>query len=388
MNDRSVVTIEHGSLDLLLVALQQEGYSTIAPTIRDGSIVYDTIATSLDLPIGWIDEQEAGHYRLKNRKHQSYFSYTVGPHSWKRFLFPPAQTLFRAGKNNGSFEIHDPSEEEKGRHQPKYAFFGVRSCELNAIGILDTILLKGNFIDAQYKARREGVFIVAVNCVDAGGTCFCASMNTGPQCTSGFDLALTEILQKHSSYFVVEIGSERGSKMLKNIPSRPAGEKEITAITKAMNRAAQQMGRTVKTTDLPQLLTDNLEHPEWDAVAQRCLTCTNCTMVCPTCFCTTVEDVTDLTGANAERVRKWDSCFTMEFSYIHGGSVRSSASARYRQWLTHKFSSWKQQFGTFGCVGCGRCITWCPVGIDITEELNIIQNGQHTTIRRKNHGNS
>jgi ferredoxin len=92
-------------------------------------------------------------------------------------------------------------------------------------------------------------------------------------------------------------------------------------------------------------------------------------MACPTCFCSSVEDTSDLTGEHAERWQKWDSCFNPDFSYIHGGEVRKTTASRYRQWMTHKLSTWFDQFGTSGCVGCGRCITWCPVGIDLTEEV-------------------
>jgi ferredoxin len=136
------------------------------------------------------------------------------------------------------------------------------------------------------------------------------------------------------------------------------------------------MGRAMETDGLPALLARNPEHPRWAQVAERCLTCGNCTLSCPTCFCHTVEDVADLAGTTAERVRRWDSCFTSEFSYIHGGSVRPSARSRYRQWLTHKLSAWHDQFGTSGCVGCGRCITWCPAKIDITEEVHAIREGR------------
>jgi sulfhydrogenase subunit beta (sulfur reductase) len=136
------------------------------------------------------------------------------------------------------------------------------------------------------------------------------------------------------------------------------------------------MGRTLDTADIKALLYRNYEHPRWDNAAARCLTCGNCTMVCPTCFCTTVEDVTDLKGEHAERWQKWDSCFTMDFSYIHGGIIRSSPKARYRQWMTHKLATWIDQFGTSGCVGCGRCITWCPVAIDITEEVRAIRESE------------
>ena len=136
------------------------------------------------------------------------------------------------------------------------------------------------------------------------------------------------------------------------------------------------MGRSMDTCNIKDLFYRNLEHPRWNNVAERCLTCANCTMVCPTCFCTTIEDVTDLTGEHAERWRKLDSCFTMDFSYIHGGSVRASTKSRYRHWITHKLATWIDQFGTSGCVGFGRCITWCPVAIDITEEVHAIRKSE------------
>ncbi len=95
--------------------------------------------------------------------------------------------------------------------------------------------------------------------------------------------------------------------------------------------------------------------------------------MCPTCFCTDTEDVTDLTGDHAERWRRWDSCFSLDFSFVHGGTIRSSTRSRYRQWLTHKLGTWWAQFGESGCVGCGRCIAWCPVGIDLTEEVAALE---------------
>jgi ferredoxin len=198
-------------------------------------------------------------------------------------------------------------------------------------------------------------------------------MNTGPQVTFGFDLALTEVIESERHYFVVEVGTERGEEVLHEVPHRQASEEEKAAAARVVAQTAAQMGRTMDTSDIKDLLYRNYEHPRWDEVANRCLTCGNCTMVCPTCFCTTVEDTTDLTGDHAERWRVWDSCFTLDFSYIHGGSVRASGKSRYRQWLTHKLATWIDQFGTSGCVGCGRCITWCPVAIDITEEVRAIR---------------
>jgi ferredoxin len=157
------------------------------------------------------------------------------------------------------------------------------------------------------------------------------------------------------------------------LPHRHATEEEIAAAERVVDRTRGQMGRTLETNGLKELLQTNANHPRWDEVSERCLTCGNCTNVCPTCFCTTIDDTTDLSGTTAERVRRWDSCFTLDFSYTHGGSVRSSARSRYRQWMTHKLAHWVDQFGSSGCVGCGRCITWCPVGIDITEEAAAIR---------------
>jgi ferredoxin len=280
--------------------------------------------------------------------------------------------LWQARRNGSGFQTL-----EEGREIPKYAFIGVRSCELHAIAIQDKVFLQGNHVDPAYKARREGVFVVAVNCGQAAGTCFCVSMNTGPKAKSGFDIALTEVLEGQRHYFVAEVGTEAGTEALQEIPHREATAKEKAAAEGTVAQAAAQMGRTLDTTGIKELLYQNYDHPRWDDVAKRCLTCGNCTMVCPTCFCSTVEDYTDLKGEHAERLRKLDSCFTMDFSYIHGGSIRASAKSRYRQWMTHKLATWIDQFGTSGCVGCGRCITWCPVGIDITAEVRAIRESKH-----------
>jgi len=221
--------------------------------------------------------------------------------------------------------------------------------------------------------RRENALIIAVNCSQAGGTCFCVPMNAGRKVEAGFDLSLTEILEGGPHYFVAQPGTELGKEIFSEVPHREADPGEIAAAESIVKRTAGQMGRSMETADIKGLLYRNYEHPRWDNVAARCLTYGNCTAVCPTCFCTTVEDMTDLAGQHAERWQKWDFCFTMDFSYIHGGSVRSSAKSRYRQWMTHKLATWIDQFGTSGCVGCGRCITWCPVAIDITEEVRAIR---------------
>jgi len=346
----------------------RRSYQPVGPTVRDGAIIYDEIRATADLPVGWTDEQEAGVYRLKRRDDQALFGYVVGPHSWKRFLHPPARRLWRAEREGSG--VRFISEEEK---PPRYALIGVRACELRAMAIQDKVFLEGVHVDASYQARRKNLFIVAVNCGQAGKTCFCVSMQAGPKATAGFDLAVTEVLEGARHYFVVEEGSAEGSDLLREVQTRPAAVAETETADRIVAKTAGQMGRTMETAGVKELLYQNYDHPRWDNVAERCLTCGNCTMVCPTCFCTTVEEVTDLSGEHAERWQKWDSCFTIDFSYVHGGSVRASSKSRYRQWLTHKLATWQDQFGSSGCVGCGRCITWCPVGIDITEEVRAIR---------------
>lgn len=360
--------VQRKDFQSLFDILIQKGYNTYAPTLRDNAVAIDEVSSVDDLPIGWLDKQDGGTYRLIKNDKPTLFGYVCGPESWKKELYPPEKKMFEVHRDSRSFKVQKQDDEP-----PKKAFIGVRACELNALAIHDKILMQGEYIDLDYKRRRENSIIIAVNCTRAGGTCFCVSMNTGPKATSGFDLSLTEVFENDRHFFLVETGSEIGNEILNDLPKNKATEAEIETAENAIRNAASQMGRTLDTDGIDKLLYDNLEHPRWNEVSSRCLSCGNCTMVCPTCFCITVEDYTDLTGQQAQRQRKWDSCFTVDFSYIYGGSIRTSARSRYRQWMTHKLAGWVEQFGRLGCVGCGRCITWCPVGIDITEEARIIR---------------
>ena len=357
------VVLAKSELQQIFDALGAAGYTIIGPTMSQEAIVYEEIDRIDALPIGWTDEQGPGYYRLRSREDGRFFGFGLGPQSWKRYLYPPRLTLFRTSRNGAGFEIDAELE------TPQYAFIGARACELAAIAKQDRIFLEGAFQEPHYRARRERAFILAVNCTEPGGTCFCQSMGIGPSCDTGFDLALTEL----DSTFLISVGSEVGADMLAGCDWRPAGAFELDKARRLLTEAEEKMGRTMETADLPGLLYDNLEHPRWDETAERCLSCMNCTMVCPTCFCVDVQDVSDLTGDQTERVRLWDSCFNPDFSHVHGGNIRPNIRSRYRQWLTHKLASWIDQFGSSGCVGCGRCITWCPVGIDLTEEVAVIR---------------
>ena len=370
--------VDGAGLRELLGLLVADGRRVLGPTVRGGAIVVDEIDDIEALPQGWTDRHEPGRYRLQRRADRALFGYVVGADSFKRAFFSPRAVLLRAKRTDGSFVVLDPSAVTP----PRVALFGARACDLEALAVLDRVLADPKLPDGDYLARRRDAFVVAVQCGQAAATCFCASMGTGPRATSGFDLALTELLEGEHR-FLVEEGSPAGAAMLARLASGPATAEDQAAADRALQHAAAGMVRSLDTTALRELLFASVEHPRWEQTAARCLSCTSCTMVCPTCFCSTVEDVTDLAGEVAERARRWDSCFTVGHSIVHGGPVHASVASRYRQWLTHKLAAWLDQFGTSGCVGCGRCITWCPAGIDLTEEVAALRAARPTSPPRR-----
>jgi sulfhydrogenase subunit beta (sulfur reductase) len=365
--------IRRTGLGELIDALKDRGFTVIGPTVRDSAIVLAEIGSADELPFGVGVSLDAGRYRLTHRADSAVFAHSAGPQSWKAFLHPPRVRLWTT-RRDGSEPVparseNDPtnsSSDADSRAGRTYAFLGVRPCDLAAIGVLDTVLRAGTYPDETYTRRRDGVFVVAVECTEPGETCFCTSMGTGPGASGGYDLALTELVDETDHRFVVRAGSEAGAQVLAELSAEPADGAKVEA-EQAVAQAGKRMRRRMPD-GIRDVLAGARESSHWEDVASRCLTCGNCTLVCPTCFCTTTEDVSDLTGEHAERWRRWESCFDLDFSYIHGGSVRHSSASRYRQWMTHKLSTWHDQFGSSGCVGCGRCIVWCPVGIDITAE--------------------
>lgn len=369
MTERGAEFFRKEELQKLVDALHQRGYQVIGPRVDQEAIIYDEVTSVEQLPVGWTDEQAPGSYRLKRRDDDAWFGYAVGPHSWKKYLFPPRTTLLTIQKTDRGWSFLPPPVDSK-----KYAMLGVRACELAALAVQDRVFLEGPYRDREYESRRKSLFLIAVNCTQAASTCFCTSMNTGPRCKNGFDLALTEL----DAGFLCEIGSDAGGELLSSCNCRPVDAGELAEADSKRQQAVDMIGRQMQTDDLPQMLLTNLDHPHWKDVGERCLSCTNCTMVCPTCFCSSVTEVRDLANDQIERERTWDSCFNPDFSYMGGAPVRNDIPSRYRQWLTHKLGSWHEQFGTSGCVGCGRCITWCPVGIDLTAEVQAIREAPAT----------
>lgn len=362
----SVITVD--ALGTLIASLRADGYRVLGPTVRDGVIVHDELTGVADLPIGWGDRQGPGSYDLVPRDDEAVFGFAVGASSPRRELLPPRHRLWTA-VTDGDVGFHvDEAEPVPAR----IALLGVRGCELAAIAIQDRVFLHGLYEDPVYLANRRDLLLIAVECGSPSASCFCTSMGTGPGVEGGADLTLTELIDGEHR-FLARADTSHGRDLLDRLERRPADAGDLRARDRVLAAATDRIDRHLDTDGLHDLLLGNLEHPRWNEVAERCLACANCTLVCPTCFCTTIEDTTSLTGEAAHRDRRWDSCFALEFSHTGPSSVRNSVSSRYRQWATHKLATWIDQFDTSGCVGCGRCITWCPVGIDITEEAAAIR---------------
>lgn len=350
-------------LQSLFDALVDQGYRTIAPTVADGAIQYRDVERAADLPVGWHDEQAPGRYRLTRGPASSCFGWANGPQALKPLLFAAQQTLWHASRDDAgrlSFASVTPDP------QP-LAVIGVRACDLAALDLHDRHFLD-RVRDEHYARRRAGLFIVAVHCTAPAATCFCASTGDGPAATGGFDIALGEL----DDGFLVEHGTQRGADLVARLPLRDAEPQARQRLADSVREAAGRQRRGLPSRNLNDALFRRLQHPRWRDVAERCLSCGNCTSVCPTCFCHAERDAPGLGGGTTRHLREWDSCFTAGHSRLHGLLVRAETAQRYRQWLTHKLGSWHAQYGRSGCVGCGRCITWCPVGIDITVEAAAI----------------
>lgn len=348
----------------MLDYFKQNGYKCLAPHYQDDSINYAEITKASELPWGYIDEQQPGYYRVTKTDTKQAFSFTLPAASVKPMLFKAKENIWKVKRNDNGKLVFEPVVEFE-----KIAVFGIRPCDLRGIETQDRVFMQNSYNDIRYTKRRENQFIVAMNCTSAHYNCFCITLGDAPRADKGYDLAMTEIEQG----FVTEIGSDAGRKLLNylKVPAASGAQVEL-ALAGIINAGKMQHKKLPPIKEFEAKLVESPEHPQWEDAAKRCLSCGNCTNACPTCFCHTERDNPNVLGTETFHTREWDSCFSLEHSYTHGETYHGLPKYRYRQWLTHKFATWRDQFRVKGCVGCGRCVTWCPVKIDVVDEINAI----------------
>lgn len=344
----------------LLDMLASAGFDCIGPQVRQGAIVFDRLEKVEQLPAGWQDEQQTASYRLHQTGSPYWFDWANGASAIKPYAFTPQESLWKVSRDaSGRLSFHSLPPTAR-----KTAIIGVRACDLVALAIQDQHFLYGKFADPYYKARRDNLLLIGVNCTHAAATCFCVSTGDGPEIHDGYDLLLSEI----DEGFIVASRTIQGEQIAGQLPLTAASDAQLSLARQRMQVACDQQR------SLPTRLSlyDRPNHPHWQEIGARCLACGNCTSVCPTCFCHQEVEQPSLDGNTSTHDRRWDTCFQPGHSYIHGWQVRSNATEYYRQWLSHKLDGWHEQFQRSGCTGCGRCITWCPAGIDLTEEVKAL----------------
>lgn len=279
----------------------------------------------------------------------------------KHLWYQPWETLFTVRRDNGYLTWETPVV--------KQAVFGIRPCDVHALLALDEVFLSHAPPDPYYQGRRQGTFILAANCIEAGETCFCASMGTGPGLSHDYDLLLTELDHE----FLLEVGSEPGAALACQLHGKEPTTSDWDLKEHLLQKAAAGSQVTLNTDRLPEIMQSSANHPYWEEVTAKCFACANCTSVCPTCYCADIFDETDLSLHETKRKRRWSWCFLVEFGAVHGGNFRESRIDRLKQFMQHKLNFSVGQYDFFHCVGCGRCIVWCPANIDIAQTARVIR---------------
>ena len=282
-----------------------------------------------------------------------YDNFELSPKLW----FFPRSEVIASGKG-GALEVASLLEEAT-------VLFGLRPCDTASLELLDKIFLDDAYLDPYYKSRRENTTIVALACSEPNPACFCTSVGGGPGASAGADVLAVDL----GNEFLFEAVSDKGEALLtKHEKLLSAAVANDDAAKAKLIAEAEAKLKPVKTDDLADKLSGVFDAPVWEAIGERCVGCGTCTYLCPTCHCFGIYD--EKAGANVQRIRVQDACmfpqFTLEAS---GHNPRDTQGARARQRVMHKFSYTVDNVGETFCVGCGRCVSRCPVNIDIREIL-------------------
>ncbi|MEJ2620875.1 MAG: 4Fe-4S dicluster domain-containing protein [Candidatus Thiodiazotropha sp.] len=353
--------LPRSDLQKLLDGIVQSGYQILGPVVKDGAIQFLEVTDVTQLASGLTNVQKPAHYRLETSAGERLFDWNHGPQGLKPLCFAPHEVLWVEQKDPLSFTTRLPDVKPT-------AVLGVRACDLSALAIQDRHFLHASGADPHYQQRREQLLLIGVDCAHSAESCFCVSTGDGPSVDQGYDIGLSEL----DDGFLLWSANDKGKTVLEHVSLVAAQAEQLAQMREQSEQAARQQQRKLSKPEELARLYERLEHTHWQQVADRCLGCGNCTAVCPTCFCYDTQHEVSLDGESAQNVRQWDSCFSANHSSMGGFKVRDDILSRYRQWLTHKLAGWQEQQGRIGCTGCGRCITWCPVGIDLTKETEAI----------------
>ena len=319
---------------------------------HNGKVVFGEISGVDEIPLAVSDIQKPGFYRVLPG-----YRFRHSHCSPKDFLLPPEHRVLTVSQN---YEVVEDIESMDS----DIVFFGIKSCDRKAIDILDRILYNKHPV---YTRRRDSVKIIVVEeCLEPGETCFCSAVNAGPTISKGFDIAYARLDQ---NTVLFKYGSSVGEKMLRSIGLRKAGKDTIKVYLDMVEKAVSiTKSRIPDVKSIQGILREVASDRDlWEEVSSRCVGCGNCNYVCPTCFCTEIDD--RVGNGFSTRVGIWIGCLTYTYGLVAGGHFRRELFTRYRHFVLHKFLFYPKQVEDIGCVGCGRCITWCPLGIDLRDTL-------------------
>ncbi|MHA1656299.1 MAG: 4Fe-4S dicluster domain-containing protein [Candidatus Heimdallarchaeota archaeon] len=288
----------------------------------------------------------------------------------KKIFLPPQQTVFKYSLSEG---VTESCEELAARVAEKEILvFGASPCDITGVNVLNRIF-REYYTDALFSQLRDRTVIIGMNCLDhCYENCFCETMHSNDP-KSGYDIMLTPISK---TKLIAVPNSDKGKALLRTHGEifQEVTAKDHQAYLKALEQKRLNFKREFPIEGLASEIEDNFESSVWEEFTKKCLFCGSCTFVCPTCYCFSTKDNLSIDLKTGERIRDWDSCYYPEFALVAGGhNFREHQSQRFRYRYLHKFVDIPRRYNLEGCVGCGRCITYCPANIDVRDVLKMIR---------------
>ncbi|HEU19513.1 MAG TPA: 4Fe-4S ferredoxin [Deltaproteobacteria bacterium] len=312
-----------------------------------------------------VKKEDNVFFKVLEKGEEPLLTYANTKNAPKNFFFPQTETMMGYMRTERGMELKGDNIADMG----DAVLFGARPCDVRSFILLDYVFDQEKYKDPYYIDKREKTTIVSLACVTPPySTCFCTSVGGHPMIVEGADVVLTDVGDNYLAEFI----TPKGQTILAKLGDLPTADDATLAKKEELVKKAEgEIKSQVAGSAIKPWLDENFEHPFWDTIHKSCLACGTCTYLCPTCHCFDITD--EVKGDEGKRVRTWDSCmywlFTIETS---GHNPRTSQKQRWRQRLLHKFRYFVDNFGAIACVGCGRCVMYCPVNIDIRKIVNDI----------------